>query len=149
MDAIPEIENYNGERLRRSLSNLRSSCQQAAKMLAILSVLFLLFCCPVFCIFQRLYCTISDSCDCDFKPNIKGKTIHVAAFSRGNGRVLVTVSFLARLKRQLGLSANKINIPSSYSYIFIHKYVYFLCLVTTNSYMKVHCKHFHVVCFVS
>ncbi|XP_022074764.2 prosalusin [Acanthochromis polyacanthus] len=39
-------------------------------MLAVLSVLFLCFN-PVFCVFQRLYCTISDSCDCDFKPNIR------------------------------------------------------------------------------
>ncbi|XP_005947706.1 prosalusin [Haplochromis burtoni] len=40
-------------------------------MLATLFVLFLFFCNPVCCVFQKLYCTISDSCDCDFKPNIR------------------------------------------------------------------------------
>ncbi|KAF7662575.1 hypothetical protein LDENG_00232860 [Lucifuga dentata] len=40
-------------------------------MLAILSVLFLFFINPVYCVFQKLYCTISESCECDFKPNIK------------------------------------------------------------------------------
>ncbi|KAM4577411.1 prosalusin [Odontesthes bonariensis] len=40
-------------------------------MLAILSVLFVLACSPVCCVFQRLFCTISDSCECDFKPNIR------------------------------------------------------------------------------
>ncbi|KAK9522050.1 hypothetical protein VZT92_018542 [Zoarces viviparus] len=40
-------------------------------MLAVLSVLFLYLCSPVCGVFQKLYCTISDSCDCDFKPNIK------------------------------------------------------------------------------
>ncbi|XP_031695212.1 prosalusin isoform X2 [Anarrhichthys ocellatus] len=40
-------------------------------MLAILSVLFLYLCSPVCGVFQKLYCSISDSCDCDFKPNIK------------------------------------------------------------------------------
>ncbi|XP_023143794.2 prosalusin [Amphiprion ocellaris] len=39
-------------------------------MLAVLSVLFFCFN-PVLCVFQRLYCSISDSCDCDFKPNIR------------------------------------------------------------------------------
>lgn len=52
-----------------------SVCQQAAKMLAILTVLFLYLCSPVCSVFQQLYCTISDSCDCDFKPNIRGKII--------------------------------------------------------------------------
>uniref|UniRef100_A0A3Q4BIA7 Torsin n=1 Tax=Mola mola TaxID=94237 RepID=A0A3Q4BIA7_MOLML len=40
-------------------------------MLAILSVLLLYFCNPVCGVFKHLYCTISESCDCDFKPNIK------------------------------------------------------------------------------
>ncbi|CAG5919402.1 prosalusin [Menidia menidia] len=40
-------------------------------MLAILSVLFVISFSPVFCVFQKLYCTISDSCECDFKPNIR------------------------------------------------------------------------------
>ncbi|XP_008302088.1 prosalusin [Stegastes partitus] len=39
-------------------------------MLAVLSVLVLCFN-PACCVFQKLYCTISDSCDCDFKPNIR------------------------------------------------------------------------------
>lgn len=47
----------------------------AGKMLAILSVLFLYLINPVCSVFQQLYCTISDSCDCDFKPNVKGKII--------------------------------------------------------------------------
>uniref|UniRef100_A0A1A8F4C2 Torsin family 2 member A n=1 Tax=Nothobranchius korthausae TaxID=1143690 RepID=A0A1A8F4C2_9TELE len=34
--------------------------------------LFYLFCSsPVCGVFQKLYCTISESCDCDFKPNIR------------------------------------------------------------------------------
>ncbi|XP_076007164.1 prosalusin [Genypterus blacodes] len=40
-------------------------------MLVILPVLFLLFCCPVSCVFQKFYCAVSESCECDFKPNIK------------------------------------------------------------------------------
>ncbi|XP_018529221.1 prosalusin [Lates calcarifer] len=40
-------------------------------MLAILFGLFLLLCDPVCGVFQKLYCSISDSCDCDFKPNIR------------------------------------------------------------------------------
>ncbi|XP_072243340.1 prosalusin [Leuresthes tenuis] len=40
-------------------------------MLAILSVLIVLAFSPVCCVFQRLFCTISDSCECDFKPNIR------------------------------------------------------------------------------
>ncbi|XP_075903202.1 prosalusin [Nelusetta ayraudi] len=40
-------------------------------MLAILSVLCLHFCSPVYGVFQELYCSISDSCECDFKPNIR------------------------------------------------------------------------------
>ncbi|XP_071759591.1 prosalusin [Centroberyx gerrardi] len=40
-------------------------------MLAILSGLFLFLCNPACCVFQTLYCTLSDSCDCDFKPNIR------------------------------------------------------------------------------
>ncbi|XP_040899131.1 prosalusin [Toxotes jaculatrix] len=40
-------------------------------MLAILWVLLLFLCVPVSGVFQKLYCTISDSCDCDFKPNIR------------------------------------------------------------------------------
>ncbi|KAM9393364.1 prosalusin [Pholidichthys leucotaenia] len=40
-------------------------------MLAVLSVLFLFVYSPVSCVFRKLYCTISDSCDCDFKPNLR------------------------------------------------------------------------------
>ncbi|XP_013870089.1 prosalusin [Austrofundulus limnaeus] len=40
-------------------------------MLAVLSVFLLYIFSPVCCVFQKLYCTISDSCDCDFKPNIR------------------------------------------------------------------------------
>ncbi|XP_078107619.1 prosalusin [Sander vitreus] len=40
-------------------------------MLAILSVLFLCLSNPVCGVFQKLYCSISESCDCDFKPNIR------------------------------------------------------------------------------
>ncbi|XP_070689980.1 prosalusin [Pempheris klunzingeri] len=40
-------------------------------MLATLSVLLLYLINPVCGVFQKLYCTISDSCDCDFKPNIR------------------------------------------------------------------------------
>ncbi|XP_054467145.1 prosalusin [Anoplopoma fimbria] len=40
-------------------------------MLAVLSVLLLYLCSPVCGVFQKLYCSISDSCDCDFKPNIR------------------------------------------------------------------------------
>lgn len=60
--------------IRRSSKLSFSVCKQAAKMLATLFVLFLFFCNPVCCVFQKLYCTISDSCDCDFKPNIRGET---------------------------------------------------------------------------
>ncbi|XP_041854783.1 prosalusin [Melanotaenia boesemani] len=41
-------------------------------MLIILFGLFLFLYRPVCCVFQKLYCTISESCDCDFKPNIRG-----------------------------------------------------------------------------
>ncbi|KAM6930789.1 prosalusin [Xenentodon cancila] len=40
-------------------------------MLPVLSLLLLFVYSPVVCVFQKLYCTISDSCDCDFKPNIR------------------------------------------------------------------------------
>ncbi|XP_068452377.1 prosalusin [Clinocottus analis] len=40
-------------------------------MLAVLSVLCLYLCSPVRGVFQKLYCSFSDSCDCDFKPNIR------------------------------------------------------------------------------
>ncbi|XP_034027022.1 prosalusin [Thalassophryne amazonica] len=40
-------------------------------MLAALSVLLLLLCDPVSSVFQKLYCTLSESCDCDFKPNTR------------------------------------------------------------------------------
>ncbi|XP_053182157.1 prosalusin [Scomber japonicus] len=41
-------------------------------MLSILSLLLLFFSVgPVCCVFQKLYCSISESCDCDFKPNIR------------------------------------------------------------------------------
>lgn len=36
-----------------------------------LSVFILCFFSPVCCVFQKLYCTLSDSCDCDFKPKIR------------------------------------------------------------------------------
>ncbi|RVE68734.1 hypothetical protein OJAV_G00094410 [Oryzias javanicus] len=42
------------------------------KMLAVLCVLVLLSSyCPVLCVFQKLYCSLSHSCDCDFRPNIR------------------------------------------------------------------------------
>ncbi|XP_029943655.1 torsin-2A-like [Salarias fasciatus] len=41
-------------------------------MLAVLSLLLLSFCGSVRGVFQQLYCTLSDSCDCDFRPNIRG-----------------------------------------------------------------------------
>ncbi|TNN71720.1 Torsin-2A [Liparis tanakae] len=40
-------------------------------MLAVLSVLCLHLCSPVCGVFQKLYCSISDNCECDFKPNIR------------------------------------------------------------------------------
>ncbi|KAM3868407.1 prosalusin [Diretmus argenteus] len=40
-------------------------------MLAILAALFLFLFQPVCCVFHTLYCTISESCDCEFKPNIR------------------------------------------------------------------------------
>ncbi|KAM9858801.1 prosalusin isoform 2-T2 [Aulostomus maculatus] len=40
-------------------------------MLAVLAVLLLFAPQPACSVFQRLYCTISDSCECDFKPNIR------------------------------------------------------------------------------
>ncbi|XP_015241065.1 PREDICTED: prosalusin [Cyprinodon variegatus] len=40
-------------------------------MLVALSVLLLFSSRPVCCVFQRLYCSFSDSCDCDFKPSIR------------------------------------------------------------------------------
>nr|XP_040050607.1 prosalusin [Gasterosteus aculeatus aculeatus] len=42
-----------------------------ANMLAVLSVLLLYPYNPVSGVFQRLYCSLSDSCECDFKPNIR------------------------------------------------------------------------------
>lgn len=33
--------------------------------------LLLSLCSPVLCVFQKLYCTLSDSCECDFKPKIR------------------------------------------------------------------------------
>ncbi|XP_029019591.1 prosalusin [Betta splendens] len=40
-------------------------------MLALLSVLLFWGSSPVCAVFQRLYCSISDSCECDFKPSIR------------------------------------------------------------------------------
>ncbi|XP_063754165.1 prosalusin [Eleginops maclovinus] len=40
-------------------------------MFAFLSVLLLYLFHPVFGVFQKLYCSISESCECDFKPNIR------------------------------------------------------------------------------
>ncbi|XP_023250772.1 prosalusin [Seriola lalandi dorsalis] len=40
-------------------------------MLAVLCVLLLSLYNPVCGVFQKLYCTISESCECDFKPNIR------------------------------------------------------------------------------
>eukprot|EP00066_Takifugu_rubripes_P008496 XP_003974726.1 PREDICTED: prosalusin [Takifugu rubripes] len=41
-------------------------------MLTTLSVQLLFLFNPVNSVLQQLYCTIADSCNCDFKPNIKG-----------------------------------------------------------------------------
>ncbi|XP_028270280.1 torsin-2A-like [Parambassis ranga] len=40
-------------------------------MLALLSALLLFVCPPACAVFQTLYCTLSDSCDCDFKPDLR------------------------------------------------------------------------------
>ncbi|XP_061586608.1 prosalusin [Cololabis saira] len=40
-------------------------------MLSVLSLLLLFAYSPVVCVFQKLYCTISESCECDFRPNIR------------------------------------------------------------------------------
>ncbi|XP_061528637.1 prosalusin isoform X1 [Phycodurus eques] len=40
-------------------------------MLTLLPVLLLCVCAPARCVFQTLYCTIADSCDCDFRPNVR------------------------------------------------------------------------------
>ncbi|XP_068594969.1 prosalusin [Brachionichthys hirsutus] len=40
-------------------------------MLAVLFVLLLHCYNPVYGVFQKLYCTISDSCDCDFEPDLR------------------------------------------------------------------------------
>lgn len=58
------------------------SASRAAKMLAILSVLCLHFCCPVYGVFYELYCSISDSCECDFKPKIRGEVETVACLAK-------------------------------------------------------------------
>ncbi|XP_057687367.1 prosalusin [Corythoichthys intestinalis] len=39
-------------------------------MLTLLIVLLLSIFAPAHCMFQTLYCTFADSCDCDFRPNI-------------------------------------------------------------------------------
>ena len=44
-------------------------------MLLVWAVFYLLFFNTVQCVFKELYCTIADTCECDFKPNIRGKTI--------------------------------------------------------------------------
>lgn len=49
--------------------------QFSAKMLAVLhSVLLLFVCQPVSAVFQKLCCTISGSCECEFKPDMTGET---------------------------------------------------------------------------
>ncbi|XP_029916669.1 prosalusin isoform X2 [Myripristis murdjan] len=40
-------------------------------MLAVLAAVCFLLSQPVCCVFQTLYCTISDSCDCDFRPDMR------------------------------------------------------------------------------
>ncbi|XP_077416842.1 prosalusin isoform X2 [Vanacampus margaritifer] len=40
-------------------------------MFTLLPVLLLYVCAPALCVFQTLYCSIADSCDCDFRPNVK------------------------------------------------------------------------------
>ncbi|XP_077377951.1 prosalusin isoform X2 [Festucalex cinctus] len=40
-------------------------------MLTLLPVLLLCVCAPACCVFQTLYCSIADSCDCDFRPNVR------------------------------------------------------------------------------
>uniref|UniRef100_A0A8C5E1X5 Torsin family 2 member A n=2 Tax=Gouania willdenowi TaxID=441366 RepID=A0A8C5E1X5_GOUWI len=40
-------------------------------MITFLFVLILFVASPVMCVFQRLYCSIADNCDCDFKANIR------------------------------------------------------------------------------
>ncbi|KAM9823020.1 prosalusin [Syngnathus typhle] len=40
-------------------------------MLTLLALLLLCICTPGRCIFQELYCTIADSCNCDFRPNVR------------------------------------------------------------------------------
>ncbi|XP_019740216.1 prosalusin isoform X2 [Hippocampus comes] len=40
-------------------------------MITILPLLLLCVCAPARCVFQKLYCTIADSCDCDFRPNVR------------------------------------------------------------------------------
>uniref|UniRef100_A0A8C5G4S0 Torsin family 2 member A n=1 Tax=Gouania willdenowi TaxID=441366 RepID=A0A8C5G4S0_GOUWI len=43
----------------------------ANNMITFLFVLILFVASPVMCVFQRLYCSIADNCDCDFKANIR------------------------------------------------------------------------------
>lgn len=74
-ERLPEVEKTTNKPVGNTdgkYTNV-SVYQQEAKMLGVLSLFFLYTCCPAGCVFQRLYCTISDSCDCDFKPNIRGK----------------------------------------------------------------------------
>ncbi|KAM7415573.1 hypothetical protein PAMA_017878 [Pampus argenteus] len=40
-------------------------------MLAVSPLLLLFLVGPVYCVFERLYCSILDNCDCDFKENIR------------------------------------------------------------------------------
>nr|XP_057926833.1 prosalusin [Doryrhamphus excisus] len=40
-------------------------------MWALLLVLLVFLSKPACCVFQTLYCTFSDSCDCDFRPNVR------------------------------------------------------------------------------
>ena len=71
-------QRHAGSRGTTERPTVRSSLADgvtAAKMLSILPLLLLFFSVgPVCCVFQKLYCSISESCDCDFKPNIRGKT---------------------------------------------------------------------------
>ncbi|XP_047429708.1 torsin-2A-like [Mugil cephalus] len=41
-------------------------------MLGVLTVLVISMCYPVDSVFQQLFCTILQSCECDFKPNVSG-----------------------------------------------------------------------------
>lgn len=103
--------------IRRSSKLSFSVCKQAAKMLATLFVLFLFFCNPVCCVFQKLYCTISDSCDCDFKPNIRGET-YLSMLTYG-GCFVLAASFVPKQ------SANSLLMKP----YFIVAVLYYMCFL--------------------